>query len=92
MNIEMTNTELLNAAIALRESASEAYADERMVTAIAQFRLAARLYALLGNTARTTHCGEMARAIEAEIQAIAAGEDDEAQYLAETTTSYARSL
>ena len=92
MNIELNVTELLTTARALRESASEAYADERMNTAVCEYRLAGRYYDLLGNKPRSTHCYQMAKAIEQEIAAIAAGEDDEAAYLAKTTASYSRSV
>jgi len=92
MNIELNVTELLTTARALRESASEAYSDERMNTAVCEFRLAGRYYGLLGNKPRSTHCFQMAKVIEQEIAAIAAGDTEEAEYLAQTTTSYARSL
>ena len=74
--IDMNATELLNAAQALRQSAGEAYDDERYVTAVMQNRMAGRFYVMLGNDQRAMQCFHQARAIEAEMAAIAAGEEE----------------
>lgn len=74
--IELSAFQLRNAAYALRDSAGRAYDDERLNTAIAQYRLARDFYALLGNECRAEQCGNLARAIVAEQEAIAAGEEE----------------
>ena len=75
--IQLTASQMLNAAQALRENAAVAYDDERLNTAIAQFRMAHDLYHLLGNAPRALQCATAAAAIEAEQEAIAADADEE---------------
>ena len=72
--VEMSACQMLQAAQALCQSAGEAYDDERLVTAIAQYQLAARFYGLLGMDARAVAVGNKARLIDSEI--IAASEED----------------
>ena len=72
--VEMTACQLLMAAQALTQSAGEAYDDERYVSAIAQYQMAARFYGLLGMDARAVAVGNKARLIDSEI--VAASEEE----------------
>ena len=72
--VEMTACQLLQAAQALTQSAGEAYDDERLVTAIAQYQMAARFYGMLGMDARAVAVGNKARLIDSEI--VAASEEE----------------
>lgn len=74
--VTLSASQLLNAAQALRENAGVAYDDERLCTAQAQYRMARDFYALLGMEQRAEQCGNLARAIDAEQRAIAAGEEE----------------
>ena len=72
--VEMTACQLLMAAQALRQSAGEAYDDQRYVSAIAGYKQAASYYALLGMERTAVATGNLARMIDAEI--VAASEEE----------------
>jgi len=72
--VEMTACQLLMAAQALRQSAGEAYDDQRYVSAIAAYKQSASYYGLLGMERTAVAVGNLARMIDAEI--VAASEEE----------------
>lgn len=75
--LKVSAYELMNIAAALRESAGAAYDDERLVSAVMQYRMAGDYYAQVGNEVRACQCRDMAHAIDREITIIAAGNEEE---------------
>jgi hypothetical protein len=78
--VPFTKIEAITAAWALKDSAAEAYCDERLTVAAAHYSLAARLFFTSCYTAKGNVCRLLATAIDQEAIAIAAGDDDAAEY------------
>lgn len=84
ITLELNRSELLSLTLNTVSNAQEAYADERLNSAAALYHLAAMMWNRLGNDAKACQYAHLRQAVENEMIALAAGDAEEADYIAST--------